>query len=420
MTGQAVNSQVMTPASWMTDATVTKVFGALGYPDVDVRFVGGCVRDAILERTISDIDIATPDLPDVVADKLVHAGLKVVPTGLSHGTVTAVADNRGFEITTLRKDTACDGRHASVEFTTDWVEDASRRDFTFNALSLRPNGDLFDPFDGVADAQAGVVRFVGNPQDRIQEDYLRILRYFRFLAHYGKAAPQSDVLTTCTALKSGLAQLSAERVRTELTKLLQAERPLVAIDAMVETGILSQIATADVELNTLSVLLDLEARADVGQPVDWLGRWVALFAQESEPLSRRLKCSGKEQKRIANLVAAAERSGDSFVTPARYYYLHDFEPAVGAVGALIAWARRGETTGTQWLELYAEAGARSPRVFPLSGADVRAAGVEEGPDVGGILATLEKEWIESGFTLPVGDLKTRLRTLADKTDPTKK
>src|SRR5579871_5681187 len=173
---------------WLSAPELTRLFAALGAPAVDVRCVGGSVRDAVLgrDRVDSEIDIGTPEPPDRVIARLAEARIKAIPTGLDHGTVTAVVEGRAFEITSLRRDTACDGRHAAVEFTTDWHEDVRRRDFTMNAMSLGPGGALYDDHDGVADARAGRVRFVGDPDDRIQEDYLRILRLFRFTALYGR------------------------------------------------------------------------------------------------------------------------------------------------------------------------------------------------------------------------------------------
>lgn len=414
----------MTPAPWMNDPTVIKVVDALGASECDVRFVGGCVRDAVLGRETSDIDIATPDLPETVIDKLTQAGLKAVPTGLSHGTVTAVADGRGFEVTTLRKDTACDGRHAAVEFTTDWQEDASRRDFTFNAMSLRPDGTLFDPFGGVADAKAGIVRFVGNPQDRIREDYLRLLRYFRFLAHYGRSSPCSDLTRIFKELRPGLDQLSAERVRVELMKLLQADSPLDAVEAMGRSGVLAQVVGDEVDCATLASLLQREqqARSAGYRGNEWPPRWVALFEARSKDLSQRLRCSAKEQKYIASIWEAARRAEAASDPPALYHYVNDFDEAAARAGVLVAWAREHAPgrSDARWLDQYARVSAQSPKPFPIAGADIRALGITEGPEIGAILADLKTLWIESGFTLARDDLKQRLQTLITTAGPSKK
>lgn len=418
---QALSQQPLV-SQRMTDPSVTKVFEALGYPEVDVRFVGGCVRDALLDRATTDIDIATPDTPSVVSEKLLQAGLKVVPTGLSHGTVTAVAAGTPFEITTLRKDTACDGRHAAVEFTTDWLEDASRRDFTFNAMSLRPDGVLFDPFDGVADAQAGVVRFVGEAGDRIQEDYLRILRYFRFLAHYGKAPPAPEVLGVCQKHRPGLANLSSERVRMELVKLLKARDPIatmVAVSAMIETDVLPQIVGGKVDGATFAGMLRREQTlVSVTTRPDWQTRWVALFEAQATRLSKDLKCSGKDQKRIVAVVAAAARAEAAFLPPVKHRFLYNFGPDAAAAGVLVAWARHQKVDvkaeEAKWLNFYTQARAwRSPH-FPLTGADAKAFGAEEGPRIGEMLAELETQWVESGFSIPTGDLRAALKALIQR------
>lgn len=407
----------LTPKPWMTDAPVQSVFDALGAPGVDVRFVGGCVRDAVLSRPIKDIDIATPDEPGVVIEKLEGAGLKAVPTGFTHGTVTAVANGRPFEITSLRKDTACDGRHAAVEFTTDWVEDASRRDFTFNALSLRQDGTLFDPFGGVDDANAGCVRFVGDPRDRIQEDYLRILRYFRFVALYGADAPDPDILSACSALRGGLASLSMERVRDEFTKLLNAPDPVSALSAMATADVLSELFPEAGKVDVVSKLLSVEREFDVAHNGNaWCRRWVTLFDQEAARVARRMKLSGKATKSIEALGAATLEAASAFEPIPRNRFLHTFAdatdpdcPAVGAV--LIACARSDGESASQWSDLMERARSWNVRRFPLGGADVQRLGVEDGPRTGALLRQIEQEWVDGGFVSTSADLLARLKSL---------
>ena len=408
----------LTPASWMSAAPVQLVFNALGAPATDVRLVGGCVRDAVLSRPIKDIDIATPDEPHIVIEKLERAGLKVVPTGLAHGTVTAVADGKPFEITTLRKDTACDGRYAAVEFTTDWVEDASRRDFTFNALSLRQDGELFDPFGGVDDARAGRVRFVGDPRDRIQEDYLRILRYFRFIALYGADAPDPDILSACSALRGGLASLSTERVRDEFTKLLSAPDPLAALSAMANIDILTELFPEAGPVESLGSLVSAER--EFGLALDdniWRNRWVMLFDQEAPRVARRMKLSGKDTKRIEALSAAASEAISAFDAVSCNRFLHAFAdaadpgcPAAGAV--LIASAREGGDGASSWSDLMDRVRRWQVGGFPLGGADVQRLGVEDGPRIGALLREVEQEWVDGGFVSTPADLRARLKSLA--------
>ena len=405
-------------ASWMGAKEVKAVFSALGYPEVDVRFVGGCVRDAILGRPIKDVDLATPDLPDTVTEKLTTAGLKAVPTGLDHGTVTAVSGRRGFQVTTLRRDTACDGRHAAVEFTTDWVEDASRRDFTMNAMSARPDGTLFDTFGGADDARAGVIRFVGNPRDRIQEDYLRILRYFRFLAHYGRQEPDPVVLTACHDLRAGLDNLSADRVRDELIKLLGAADPAVAVNAMVKSNIFSTVLPEAVDSPRLAHLIQLER--DVGVVSvegSWLSRFVCLLRPDLDQVDRaakRLKFSNKDSRLIAALSRLSEEAKNALDQTQRHRFLYAAQDYPAGDAVLIAWARDLEEKAQDWKALYEAAQSWAPVVFPLSGGDIQTLGVPQGPQIGQLLARLEEDWIEGGLVATKDDLHRRLNSYLSK------
>ena len=225
----AATSERIAPQAWMTAPETRAVVAALSAAGAEVRFVGGCVRDALAGRRVKDVDLATTDRPERVIELLQAAGLKAVPTGLDHGTVTAIAGHRPFEITTLREDVETDGRRARVAFTDDWQADAARRDLTFNAMSCSPEGDLFDPFGGRADLAAGRGRFVGDPRARIQEDYLRLLRFFRFQAHYGRVPPEPATLAVLRDLAPQLASLSGERLRSELLRLLEAPDPLPVV-----------------------------------------------------------------------------------------------------------------------------------------------------------------------------------------------
>ena len=247
------------PQPWMTEAATASVLGALGGT---ARFVGGCVRDALLGRAIVDIDIATPLLPEEVMRRLEAAGIKAVPTGLDHGTVTAVAPPRRFEVTTLRRDVETDGRHARVAFTDDWAADASRRDFTMNALFLDAEGRVFDPMGGLPDLHAGRVRFVGDPATRIREDVLRILRFYRFQAHYGRGEADPPARADCRALAPLLPSLSGERVAAELLKLLAAPDPMPTLRLMAADGVLAMLLPEARRLARLAALIPLEGIGD--------------------------------------------------------------------------------------------------------------------------------------------------------------
>jgi poly(A) polymerase len=250
------------PPSWAAERVVAAVLAALGADGAVVRFVGGCVRDTLLARPIGDIDIATPDPPDTVLTLLEAAAIKAVPTGIAHGTITAVVPPRHFEITTLRRDVETFGRHARVAFTDDWAADAARRDFTMNALFLDAAGRVFDPVGGLADLRAGRVRFVGDAAARIREDVLRLLRFYRFHAHYGRGAPDAAARRACRELSALLPGLSGERVATELFKLLAAPDPVPTIDLMAEDGVLAVLLPEARRRDRLAGLVVLEDAAD--------------------------------------------------------------------------------------------------------------------------------------------------------------
>lgn len=381
---------------WMTASAVTRVLRALDLGTVDVRFVGGAVRNAVMERAVTEIDIATPEVPARVTERLSAAGLKVVPTGLDHGTVMAVAEGETFEITTLRKDTACDGRHAAVEFTTDWREDARRRDFTFNAMSMRPDGAVFDDHGGWDDAKAGRVVFVGAPADRIQEDYLRILRLFRFFAWYGRVPLDAGTLQACRDHAAGLDRLSGERVQQELSKLLDAPSPFEAAKLMADTGVLARIVPEARDITALKHLVALEKDGD------WLRRLAILLPDDkaARAVADRLKLSNATRDRLIALTAAStvhERMDPGALRRALY---HD-GAALVTDRALLAWAHaeseRGPADAGLWRALLEEAAAWTPKALPVSGADVMGFGVKAGPAVGRLLAAVEDWWIGAGF-----------------------
>ncbi len=394
-------------APWLQDPSLQKVLAALGAPQTDVRAVGGCVRDTVLERDVTDIDLATPDLPDVTIEKLEAAGLKAAPTGIEHGTVTAVAGGQGFEITTLRKDTACDGRHASVEFTADWQEDAARRDFTFNAMSMTPAGEIFDFFGGVEDAKAGRVNFVGAPADRIQEDYLRILRLFRFLAHYGRCDPDAATLDACRTFASHISGLSADRVRNEMVKLLSAPDPRRAVVLMSETGVLDAVFSGRTDIGSLARLIDLEHRVAESGPADdqdrWHRRWCAVLPEHDEEISHRFHMSKRDAKVLKDLMIAADACpvGKDEAAWRSFFYAH-YKVAADAV--LIAAARLSECDPDEAGENYASARTWRQPVFPLTGRDLQDVGFAPGTVLGRALDGLERQWVESGFALSRDDL----------------
>jgi len=364
------------------------------------RFVGGCVRNTILSRPVTDIDIATALVPGRVVEALEAAGLKAVPTGLDHGTITAVSGGRPFEITTLRRDVETDGRHAVVAFTDDWSADAARRDFRMNALYADRQGRLFDPTGrGLTDARTGSVVFVGDPEARIQEDALRILRFFRFFAWYGRGEPDAEALIACAKLSSLLDQLSAERIAHDLLKLLSAEDPRMAVRLMAEHGVLARLLPQTKSLTRFEALVDIETSLLFSE--DPLLRLAALLPDgpdSGRAVARRLRLSrGRSDRLVAAL--GVEPPLKSWMSP------RETRRAVWAMGAetfrdraLLAWAGSDRAaTGVQWRALLPMAETWRAPELPLGGDDVLAAGVPPGPLVGKVLREVEAWWIDQDF-----------------------
>ncbi|WP_241771219.1 CCA tRNA nucleotidyltransferase, partial [Acidisphaera rubrifaciens] len=346
------------PPDFLVRPALAEILSALP----GARVVGGAVRDALAGRPVADIDVATPEPPARVTERLEAAGLRVVPTGLAHGTVTAVTPDGPVEVTTLRRDEATDGRHAVVAFTADWRADAARRDFTINALSLRPDGAVFDYFGGLADLDAGRVRFVGDPAQRIAEDYLRILRYFRFQARYGRVPPDAATAAALRAGVPGLARLSAERVWGELRRILVIPDPLSALRLMAALGVLAAVLPG-------AVVDDLAPLIAAGAPPDPLLRLAALTAEDAAALGARLRLANHEQARLETLRGTpAPGPGDS--DDALRRLLADIPADIAALRAWLAQARHGRDGGAEgWDALRARLAVIERPVFPLAGRD---------------------------------------------------
>jgi poly(A) polymerase/tRNA nucleotidyltransferase (CCA-adding enzyme) len=353
------------------------------------------VRDALAGREVADIDLATPMPPAEVTRRLLNAGLKAVPTGIDHGTVTAVADHRGFEVTTLRRDIETDGRHAVVDYTDDWRADAARRDFTINAMSLAPDGALFDYFGGVADLRAGRVRFVGDAPTRIAEDYLRILRFFRFHARYGSGAPDAAALAAIRAGVPGMGRLSAERVWSELKRILAAPDPCDSVMLMQQTGVLQAV------LPDGAVPAQLARLVAAGAPPDPLLRLAALLAGDAAALADRLRFSSSERDRLRAL-----RDGE----------VPDDAADDATLRRALADTPADILNGRAWLAgrgaaLRARLAALPRPVFPLRGRDVQAAGVAPGPRVGELLAQIRAWWMAGGCLADAAACRAELARL---------
>ncbi|MGE5145791.1 MAG: CCA tRNA nucleotidyltransferase [Candidatus Eiseniibacteriota bacterium] len=399
----------------MTAPETRAVIAALTARGAEVRFVGGCVRDAAIGRAVTDIDIATHDLPETVIDLLKAAHLKVVPTGLKHGTVTAVVKGHHFEITTLRRDVETFGRHARVEFTDDWAADAARRDFTMNAMFLGADGRLYDPFGGLADLEAGRVRFVGDARLRIKEDVLRLLRFFRFHARYGKGAPDADGLAACRELAPLLPTLSAERVRDETLKLLRASAPADILRLMAREKILAHYLPEARQFDRLASLTELAPERAAPDGLRRLAAVLDVDGAGARDVGARLRLSNAEIKRLG----AALEHLPGFVLPPDTRALRRALYTLGAELyrdlVLLAWAEaraRRAADDAPFARQLDESAAWQRPTLPVKGPDVMALGVKRGPKIGQLLKRVEQWWIEGDFRATREDALAHLRTLA--------
>jgi len=398
---QDARGQRIAPQPWMTMAETRRVVAALQARGTSVRYVGGCVRDALAGRPVKDVDLATPDPPDQVVLLLNAAGIKVVPTGLAHGTVTAVANGRPFEITTLRRDVETDGRRAKVAFTDDWVADAARRDFTMNALSASPDGALHDPFGGVADLAAGRVRFVGDAQQRIREDVLRILRFFRFHASHGRGAPDPAGLAACATLASLLPTLSAERIQAELLRLLETPDPAPVTAIMIAHGILAPILPDLVESDRLGALVTIERARGTGDRIRRLAAMMPPGTPAGAVVGEQLRLSNADKRRLALLTSPPIAAGAIALSRDERTWRRVLQ-AYGASAtrdmAFLAWADEAllgtvpDSDAAAFAALIALADDWRPIAFPIAGRDVQALGVPDGPEIGRLLAAVRRWW----------------------------
>lgn len=385
---------------WLSDPASLSVLSALG--EGVTRYVGGCVRNAILGEPVADIDMATQLEPEAVIAALKAAKIRHVPTGLAHGTITAVIDGAPIEITTLRRDVSTDGRRATVAYTKDWAQDAQRRDLTINALYCDSDGQVYDPTgQGLDDIKARKFRFVGDAARRVQEDYLRILRYFRFFAWYGEGAKMdAGALRACRENRKGMADLSAERIWSEIKRLLSAPNPSRTLHAMLNNEILEQLLPEASNVEGLDYLITLEHAAKM-EP-DPLLRLMAMAARNPLPmaaLTRRMKMSNAEKQRLR--AWADDSTGFDPSASEREKLAHIY--AAGQQTAIDRCRIRaaGEADpliSSRWMGLSILAKEWTPPDFPLSGKDLIDAGVEKGPAMGKRMTALKALWVRSGFT----------------------
>ncbi len=374
----------MNPPKFLDDAALVAVLDALPR----ARLVGGSVRDALAGLSVADIDLATPEPPEAVMAALAAAGLKAAPTGLKHGTVTAISDHRGFEVTTLRRDVLTDGRHAEVVWTDDWAVDAARRDFTFNAMSMTRDGAVFDYFDGRADLAAGRVRFVGEPAARIAEDYLRILRFFRFQARYGREAPDAATVAALRGGIDGLARLSPERVWSEFKRILVAPDPVGSVRLMAELGVLQAILPGADAAGLEPIM---------GAPADPILRLAAL--RPPPGVARRWRMSTAEAEALAALAAPA---------PPLDLAGADLQRTLADTPASVLIGRSWLADGAAGEPVRARLAAAERPIFALAGRDALALGVPPGPAVGELIRSLREWWMAGGCVASAAECRAEL------------
>ena len=386
-------------AAWLTSGPLPRLLAVLDSDGEEARAVGGAVRNALLGAPVLEVDVATTAVPDEVVNRVTAAGFKVVPTGIDHGTLTVVINKHPFEVTTLRKDVETYGRHAKVEFGRDWKADAERRDFTINALSVTRDGTVYDYAGGLDDLAHRRVRFIGDPAKRIQEDYLRILRFFRFHAAYGAGHPDPAGLSACIAARKGLEQLSRERVRMELLKLLVAPHATATLAVMSHAGLLLLV------LGGVPYLADFENVAKVeavtGAAPDALRRLGALgvvIVEDAERLWQKLRLTNNEHERLVSMAEGWRRISPAFGENALKALLYRLNPQHYTDHALLGWARSEATAhDARWQELATLPQRWIAPEFPLKAADFMKRGLAQGPSLGAALACAERAWIAAGF-----------------------
>lgn len=413
MLGSEGDLPTLAGAGWLVAPACQAVFEALALGGYDARAVGGSVRNALIGEEIHDIDIATTAPPQETLRLARAAGLGAYETGLAHGTITVVSDHRAFEVTTLRRDVETFGRHAAVAFTTDWAQDARRRDFTINALYCDRHGTIFDPVGGYPDIVSRRVRFIDDPVSRIREDYLRILRFFRFHATYGTGTYDAAGLEACVAERDGLLQLSAERIRQEILRLIIAPGALQAAEIISRRGIAEIIVGRTGDAPLLSRVIAIEAA--LGRPADAMLRLAALScetAEDASELASRLKLSNEQRAELeAAMFADPALSPTTDLTRAkacRFQLTRDaYERAY-----IMAWARSGaEATNEAWQSRFEAMSNWSVPKIPFRGADVVALGVAPGPDVGTVLQLFRDWWVGAGFPDDAELLRDKLLTI---------
>jgi poly(A) polymerase len=387
-------------APWLAAGPLQRLLGVLDRDGEEARVVGGAVRNALLGMAADEIDVATTAVPQEVVRRVQSAGFKAVPTGIAHGTVTVVVDKIPFEVTTLRQDVETYGRHAKVAFGRDWRADAERRDFTINAFSARPDGTVYDYVGGLKDLKERRVRFIGDPKQRIEEDYLRILRFFRFHAAYGTSDhPDRAGLAACIAGRDGLDQLSRERVRMELMKLVVAPHAVPTLIAMTDAGLALRVLGGVTYLASFEMMAKVEAAIGAGaDPVRRLGAFAVWVAEDAERLWQKLRLTNNEHERLVSMAEGWWRMSPALGETKVRALLYRLGPLHFTDHALLAWARSSAgALDEAWRALATLPLRWTAPAFPLKAADLMKRGVEKGPALGAAMASAERAWIAAGF-----------------------
>jgi poly(A) polymerase len=383
--------------AWLTGGALGKLMAVLDGEGEEARVVGGAVRNVLIGQAPSEVDVATTALPPEVVRRAEAAGFKAVPTGIEHGTITVVVDHQPFEVTTLREDVETFGRHAVVRFGRDWRADAARRDFTINALSLSRDGVVHDYVGGLADLAVRRVRFIGQASARIAEDYLRILRFFRFHAAYGVGLPDPEGLRACVAARDWLERLSRERVRMEMSKLLVAIHAVPTLAVMAESGLLDPVLGGVPYLAGMGNMTKVEAACGLApDPVRRLAALGVMVVEDAECLWQRLRLSNAEHERLAAMADGWWRvTADEAAARVLLYRLG---PEYYVDRVLLAWARSdASATDPAWRATATLAERWVAPVFPIKAVDLMARGIAKGPRLGAALAAAEAAWIAQGF-----------------------
>ncbi len=407
----------LTDAPWLRSNEARAVFCALAAAGHNARAVGGSVRNTLLGLPVKDIDIATPARPEQVISAAQSAGLKTIATGLKHGTVTIIAGHTPFEVTTLRRDVETDGRRATVAFTSDWAEDAQRRDFTINALYCDADGRVHDPLGGYPDLAARRVRFIGRAEDRIREDYLRILRFFRFTSEYASGAPDAVGLSACAELKAGIGQLSSERLRAEMLRILITPRAVESVEWMQAAGVLPVVLGLYANPENFGAIVKAEAAAAVEpDAILRLGSMTLQKPGDAKALRNKLRLPNDEYERLSRMAMADPAFDPQSPERDAKAFLYRHGPQAFRDGVMLSWARGvSRATTERWQDRLNLAQRWQPPQLPVNGAGVMALGIESGPAVGRVLSAFEDWWITADFSDDAFVLDAKLSELVKVT-----